>query len=305
MNSKNFIEQKVKEIKDKVENEKALLALSGGVDSSVVAIIVHKALDKNLISYFIDDYFRKKDEYKFVKDIFMPLGINVNLCDKREEMVKSLEGISDNTQKRFIFRKIFYKTLGELLQENNIKYLLQGTVQSDKEMLTRGQEQHNVGVQFQKYGIRDIIEPLSDLYKPQIREIARFLKLPKKISERQSFPGPGLIIRCLGEITREKIEIIREAQYITEQELSYLNPFQVVVSISGDLVASMRERAIPDKYMLIVRAVKSKDAMTAKAIFPSRKLKNRLEERLMNISNKIGRILWGFTDKPPATIEYI
>lgn len=304
MDYRNFIDKKIKEIKEGVKDEKSICAFSGGVDSSVTAVLAHKA-GINIENYFIDDYFRKKDEYKFVRDSFASLGIDVQLCDIQNQMLKALEGVSDNTQKRPIFREVFYKTFGKLIQETGAKYLLQGTIKADKKMYDKGQEQHNVGVPFQDYGIENVIEPLSELYKHEVREVARALGLPREISERQPFLGPGLLIRCLGKINKEKLDLIREGLAIAEEELAVYNPFQVVVAVSGDLVCSMRDRAIPDKYMLIVRAVESRDAMTAKGIIPSQAVKDRLEDRLMKSSDKVGRVLLDPTNKPLATIEYI
>ena len=305
MEYKDFIEEKINEIKNKIGDEKAIVALSGGVDSSVVAVFCNRALGKNMEAYFIDDYFRKKEEYLFVKNIFASLDINVNLCDIQEEMLAALGGVSNNSEKRPIFRRVFYETFGDLIKRTGAKYLLQGTNKADQEMLARGQLQHNVGIQFHEYGIQNVIEPVSELYKPQIRELARQVGLPKVISERQPFPGPGLLIRCLGKITREKVDLIREGLAIAEEELKQYPLFQVIVAISDDLVCSMRERAIPDKYILIVRAVNSEDAITARGVIPSQEVRNRLERRIMESSNKIGRVLWDATDKPPATIEYI
>ena len=295
----------IEKIKERVSGEeKVISALSGGVDSSVATVLAYRA-GVNLEAYFIDDYFRKKDEYTFVKEVFADLGIEVQLCDIQNKMLNTFKGISDNTQKRPIFRKIFYETFGKLIQENSVKYLLQGTIKVDKKRYEKGQLQHNIGIPFEDYGIENVIEPLSELYKHEVREVARALGLPEEISERQPFPGPGLLLRCLGEVTKEKIDLIREGLAIAEEELSYLNPFQVVVAVSDDLVCSMRNKAVPDKYMLIVRAVKSKDAMTAKGIIPSQDVKDRLEDKLMNISDKVGRVLWDPTNKPDATIEYI
>lgn len=291
-------------IKERVCGERVISALSGGVDSSVATILAYRA-GVNLEAYFIDDYFRKKDEYTFVKEVFADLGIEVQLCYIRNEMLNAFKGVSDNTQKRPIFRKIFYDTFGKLIQEKGVRYLLQGTIKVDQKMFEKGQLQHNIGIPFEDYGIENVIEPLSGLYKHEVREVARALRLPKEISERQPFPGPGLLIRCLGEVTKEKIDLIKEGLAVAEEELAVYNPFQVVVAVSDDLVCSMRNRAVPDKYMLIVRAVKSKDAMTAKGIIPSQDVKDRLEDKLMNISDKIGRVLWDPTNKPDATIEYI
>jgi len=298
------INREIKKIKERVGEERVISALSGGVDSSVATILAYRA-GVNLEAYFIDDYFRKKDEYIFVRNIFAPLGIDVKLESIQDEMLAVLEGVSDNTQKRSKFRHVFYNTFGKLIRLSGAGCLIQGTIKADQKMLEKGQLQHNVGVDFGKYGIKKVIEPLSELYKHEVREVARELGLPKEISERQPFPGPGLLLRCLGEIKKEKIDLIREGLAVAEEELASYNPFQVVVAISDDLVCSMRDRAVPDKYMLIVRAVESRDAMTAKGIIPSQELKDRLEDKLMNISNKVGRVLWDPTNKPPATIEYI
>lgn len=305
MECDKFIEEQIKKISEKVGDKTAICALSGGVDSSAVAVLAHKAIGDKLKNYFIDDYFRKKDEYAFVRDTFAKLGIEVQLCDIQEKMLGALKGISDNNEKRPVFRKVFYETFGGLVKENGSRYLLQGTIKADKKMLEKGQLQHNVGIPFQEYGIEEVIEPLTELYKPGVREVARALGLPKEISERAPFPGPGLLIRCLGEVKKEKVDLIRGGLAIAEEELAYLNPFQVVVAVSDDKVCSMIDRAVPDKYMLIVRAVKSKDAMTAEGIVPSQELKEKLEKRLMDYSNKVGRVLWDPTDKPKATIEYI
>jgi len=305
LNPEEFIEEKVNEISDIVGDNYAINALSGGVDSSVVAVLAQEA-GINVEHYFIDDFFRKKDEYEFVRDALAKRGVKVKCYDARVRMLNALEGVFENDKKRPIFIKEFYGIFGELIQESNAIHLLQGTNQADKKMFEKGQKQHNVGVPFKEYGIKHVVEPLSEIYKHQIREIARAIGLPKEISERAPFPGPGLVIRCLGEITKEKINLVREGLAIAEEELDYLNPFQVVVAISGDKVCSMIDRATPDKYMLIVRAVYSKDAMTANGIVPSYELKEKLEERLMSLpGNKIGRVLWDPTDKPKATIEYI
>jgi len=303
MDYTQFIDEQKKAISEQVSDEKVICALSGGVDSSVATVLAHRA-GVNVENYFIDDYLRKKEEYAFVRDTFARLGIKVELCDIQDEMMGALEGVSDNTQKRPIFRKVFYGAFGRIVQEKGVKYLLQGTIKADRKMFERGQLQHNVGIPFQEYGIEQAVEPLTELYKHEVREVAKLLGLPPEISERAPFPGPGLLIRCLGEVTREKVDLIREGLAAAEEELAYLNPFQVIVAVSDTLVCSMIDRAVPDKYMLIIRAVKSKDAMTAEGIVPSQELKDRLEERLMALG-KVGRVLWDPTNKPPGTIEYI
>ena len=282
MGYRQFIDEQKKAISEQVGDAKVICALSGGVDSSVATVLAHEA-GVDVENFFIDDYLRKKDEYAFVRDAFAKMDIKVGLCDIKDEMMSALEGVSDNTQKRPIFRRVFYDAFGKLVREKNVRYFLQGTIKADRKMYAKGQLQHNVDIPFGEHGIEHVVEPLVELYKPGVRNVARLLDLPPEISERAPFPGPGLLIRCLGEVT---------------------NPFQVVVAVSDDKVCSMIDRAVPDKYMLIVRAVRSKDAMTAEGIVPSQELKDRLEERLISLG-KVGRVLWDPTNKPPGTIEYI
>ena len=303
MGYRQFIDEQKKAISEQVGDAKVICALSGGVDSSVATVLAHEA-GVDVENFFIDDYLRKKDEYAFVRDAFAKMDIKVGLCDIKDEMMSALEGVSDNTQKRPIFRRVFYDAFGKLVREKNVRYFLQGTIKADRKMYAKGQLQHNVDIPFGEHGIEHVVEPLVELYKPGVRNVARLLDLPPEISVRAPFPGPGLLIRCLGEVTREKVNLIREGLAIAEEELAELNPFQVVVAVSDDKVCSMIDRAVPDKYMLIVRAVRSKDAMTAEGIVPSQELKDRLEERLISLG-KVGRVLWDPTNKPPGTIEYI
>ena len=156
MDYKQFIDEQKKAISEQVGDKKVICALSGGVDSSVATVLAHRA-GVDVENYFIDDYLRKKDEYAFVMDAFAKMGIKVRLCDIRDEMMSALEGVSDNTKKRPIFREVFYNAFGKLVQEKNVQYLLQGTIKADRKMYAKGQLQHNVGIPFEKHELNMLL----------------------------------------------------------------------------------------------------------------------------------------------------
>jgi GMP synthase (glutamine-hydrolysing) len=237
-----FIEGQVIAIRETIGNEKALVAVSGGVDSTVSALITNKALGDNLICVFIDDNFMRLGEAEQVKNILSnePLNLNVRIVTERQKFMTAMEGLSDAEEKRKAFRKTFYETLKSVADEENCKYLIQGTIRADVEETTQGvKTQHNVLEQIginpiDRFGF-NVVEPLKNLYKSQVREVARSLGVSSPVSERQPFPGPGLSIRVVGEITAEKLEEIKKATFIVEQMFETHNPSQYFAAIfSGE-----------------------------------------------------------------------
>ncbi|ARM76222.1 ATP-binding protein [Acidianus manzaensis] len=207
----------------KFKDEKILAAISGGVDSTTAAVLMYKILGKNVIPVMIDTGFLRKNEANIVKNSLKDI-IPIKIIDKSKEFISNLEGLEDAEEKRKKFRDLFYNTLSELIKEYKITYLVQGTIAADW-IETQGgiKTQHNVLVQLgidteKTWGFK-VIEPLADLYKNEVREVARYLGLPKEISERQPFPGPGLLVRIIGRVTKEKLEIEREANSIVEKYL--------------------------------------------------------------------------------------
>lgn len=233
-----FIENQVKAVKDALGDEKALVAVSGGVDSAVSAIITYRAIGDNLVCVFIDDNFMRLGEGEQVKAMFArdPVNLPVRVVNERQRFMKALEGLSDAEEKRKAFRRTFYETLRDIAREEGLRYLVQGTIKADIDETAAGiKTQHNILEQIginpvERYGFQ-IIEPVKSLYKYQVREVARVLGAPPEMAERQPFPGPGLSIRVVGEITPEKLEELKKATFIVEQAFEPHNPSQFFAAI--------------------------------------------------------------------------
>ena len=233
-----FVEGQVKAIREALGEEKALIAVSGGVDSTVSAVLTHKALGDNLTCIFLDDHFMRLGEPDMVKAALSapPLNLPVRVLKEKNRFMEALEGLSDAEEKRKAFRDTFYQTLSDVAWAENCKYLVQGTIKADIEETAGGiKTQHNILEQIgidpvEKFGYK-IVEPIASLYKYQVREVARFLGVPSELSERQPFPGPGLSVRVVGEITEEKIDQLKAATQIVEDAFKKNNPAQYFVAI--------------------------------------------------------------------------
>jgi GMP synthase (glutamine-hydrolysing) len=310
MNVKKFIDDRVGEIMKKVGSGKAISALSGGVDSSTCTVMAHWAVGENLKVVFIDDGLMRQDEPQEVKEIFAGLGIKVDIIDARNEFFAALKGKEDPEEKRKAFRQTFYSVFKRAVLESGAKFLVQGTIAADI-IETKGgvKTQHNIldqiGIDTEaEFGYR-LIEPLKDLFKPEVREVAQELGLPESIHQRMPFPGPGLATRVVGEVTPERVRTVRKATVIVEEEISALKPFQAFAVLLSDKGTGIEggKRLFGD--IIIVRSVESRDAMTAEPTpIPW--------DTLMTISRRITaevpgvvRVAYEITPKPPATIEYI
>ena len=236
-----FVEGQVKAVKEALGNRKALIAVSGGVDSTVSAVLTHRALGENLVCAFIDDNFMRIGEPDRVKGMLSapPLNLPVKVLDERARFMEALEGLSDAEEKRKAFREAFYQTLSDAAWAENCDYLVQGTIKADIDETKGGiKTQHNILEQIgidpvEKFGFK-VIEPIASLYKYQVRQVARYLGAPPVLSERQPFPGPGLSVRVVGKITREKLDQLKAATSIVEDSFSSLSPSQYfAVILSG------------------------------------------------------------------------
>ncbi|MEM1555816.1 MAG: ATP-binding protein [Candidatus Bathyarchaeia archaeon] len=230
---KTFVERQVEEIKLVVGNSRALVAISGGVDSSTCAVLTHMAIGDNLICVFLDDGFMRLSEPERVTEILSkpPLNLPVKIEQVQERFLNALAGIRDAEEKRRVFRATFYEVLSEIAKREGCEYLVQGTILADI-IETRGgiKTQHNVLEQIginprELYGFK-VIEPLASLLKWQVREVARYLKIPPEISERQPFPGPGLSVRAVGEVRPDKLMTLKKATAIVEEYLASYKPSQ-------------------------------------------------------------------------------
>ncbi len=303
---KDFIEERVEEVKKLVGKNKAVVALSGGVDSSVCAILGKMALGNRLIGIHVDTGLmdsQAKENIRILKENF---GINVVTENRSKDFFKSLKGVTDPERKRKIVGELFIRIFEEISKSMGAKYLIQGTIAPDWIESERGiKSHHNVGGLPEIMDLK-VIEPLRDLYKDEVRELAKELGLPESIYLKEPFPGPGFAIRIVGEVTPEKVEIVRRCTEIVQEEVrkARIKPWQAFavllpfrsVGVQGDIRAY--------KGVVAVRIVDSVDGMTANFTHVPHEVLRRISFRITSEVPEVGRVLFDITDKPPATIEF-
>jgi GMP synthase (glutamine-hydrolysing) len=311
LNAKKFIEEKVKEISSKVGNDLAINALSGGVDSSVVTMLGHKAIGDRLKTYFINNGIMREGEPEYVISVFKNLGVKVELVDSKEIFFDALRDITDPEEKREAITKTFYKDVfGKLVKKSSVKYLLQGTILTDVDETIAGiKRQHNVfeqlGIDPEKaFGYR-ILEPLVRLRKPAVREVAKALGLPEETYNRPPFPGPALAARVIGEVTPERIKTVRKATMIVENELKDSGAFQYLAILHEDRVTGMREGRRDFGFQIEIRCWESNDARTGSPTRLPYDTLNRLAERITTEVQSVVSVTYNITKKPPSTIEAV
>jgi len=311
MDCKKFVEEQIAQIKRAVGDAKAINALSGGVDSSLVTILGHRALGDRLKTVFIDSALMRQGEPKRVVDTFARMKIPVELVDAQDEFLSALAGLTDPEEKRQAVTDTFYsKVFGRLVRESGAKFLFHGTILTDIEETIAGiKRQHNIlaqiGIDTQETYGYTIVEPLETLRKDGVREVCRFLKLPKEIAERIPFPGPALATRIVGEVTRERLATVRAATAIVEEELADTGAFQYMAVLLNDRATGIVGNKRRFGRIIVVRCVQSTDARTATATeLPWDKL-NRICSRIVTEIEDVSRCLYDLTPKPPATIEYV
>jgi len=307
---KKFIDEKVGWLRQAIRGEKALAATSGGVDSMTVAVLGHKAVGDRLKVIFLDDGLMRAGEPKEVAGVLKRLGIEARVYDVRENFFKALKGKINPEEKRKAFRGTFYRTFAEIARDLRVKYLLQGTIAADV-LETKGgvKTQHNVLEQvgispLEEYGYK-VLEPLKDIYKPQVREVARALGLPLEVTERRPFPGPGLAVRVIGEVTPKRVDLVREATAIVEEETKGAPCFQSFAVLMQDRATGVT-KAKERKYgeIIVIRAVQSEDAMTAEPVELRWETLKRIESRIVEKLPTVTHVLYDLSGKPPATIEF-
>lgn len=310
----DFVRSAVREIRRAAGDRKCITALSGGIDSSTATILAAKAVGRKLTAVFVDHGFMREGEPELVNDTFRNFGFNFIFVEARERFLRRLEGVRDPEQKRKIIGEEFIKVFEEVARRVGAEYLLQGTIYPDRiESGVRRQSEkikthHNVAGLPTKIEFKGIIEPLRDLYKDEVRKVAQKLKLPKEIIWRQPFPGPGLAVRITGEITPEKIEVIKKADKIVTEEVekSGLKEglWQYFAVLTDTKSTGVKGDARAYGYTIAVRAVESREAMTASfAKIPYETLE-RISTRITNESPNVTRVVYDITHKPPATIEW-
>lgn len=302
MDVQKFVENAIREIREKVKDGKAIIALSGGVDSSVCTVLAYKAIGDRLIPVFVDTGLMREGEPERIKEIFGNMGLV--FIDAKDEFFKALKGVTDPEEKRKVIGELFVRIFERVAEEHNAEYLIQGTIYPDIIESQGGiKSHHNVGGFPTKYKFKDVIEPLRELYKDEVREVARYLGLPEEISERMPFPGPGLAVRIVGEVTPEKVEIVRKANKIVEEELADYEKWQCFAALIGRATGVKGDVRVWG-YIISVRAVESRDGMTADPIKIDYEKLRRIALRITGEIDKVSRVVYDITPKPPATIEY-
>jgi GMP synthase (glutamine-hydrolysing) len=311
LDAHRFISQKVKEIRKIVGKGVAINALSGGVDSSVVTALGHRALGDRLLTCFIDNGIMRQGEPKQVSALFDSLGIPIRVIDARKAFFKALKGIKDPEEKREAITQTFYKEVfGGLVVASGAKVLLQGTILTDIDETVAGiKRQHNVFAQLgidpkKAFGYR-IIEPLIQLRKDGVRKVGAALDLPASLFERIPFPGPALAARILGEVTSERVRIVRKATAIVEKELSGLKVFQYLAILHEDRVTGMRDGKRDFGYQIEVRCWDSVDARSALASRLPYDTLERIAARIVKNVPGVVSVTYNITTKPPSTIEAV
>ncbi|OGK21245.1 GMP synthase [Candidatus Roizmanbacteria bacterium RIFCSPHIGHO2_02_FULL_37_13b] len=313
--SETFIKDSITQLKDKIKG-KAIMGVSGGVDSTTAAILVNQAIGDNLFCVLVDTGFLRKGEVEKNHQMFKKIGLNVLSVDAKERFYKKLEKIIDPEEKRKIIGELFIRVFEEIAKEKKAKYFIQGTIAPDWIESGGGlrdtiKSHHNVGGLPKDINF-EIVEPLRDIYKDEVRQVGKTLGLPEEIHQKQPFPGPGLAVRILGEATVRRAEVVREACHIVETEIEEAvkkkeleKPWQYfavllplkAVGVHGDLRAY--------KNIVVVRAVTSIDGMSASYSKIPDTVLERISIQITNkLKNHVARVLYDITNKPPGTIEY-
>jgi GMP synthase (glutamine-hydrolysing) len=311
LNAQEFIKSKIEEISSCVGDGLAINALSGGVDSSVVTMLGHRALGKRLKTYFIENGLMRQGEEQEVTSLFKSLGVEVEVVDAKEQFFSALKGIDDPEEKREAITQTFYKEVfGGLVRKSGAKYLLQGTILTDVDETVAGiKRQHNV---FEQLGIDPqetfgykIIEPLVELRKDGVRKIAKALGLDESVWNRMPFPGPALAARVIGETTPEKINTVRIATAITEETLKSSGAFQYMAILHQDRVTGMRNGKREFGLQVEIRCWDSLDARTAHPTRLPFDILDKLAKRITTEVPGVVSITYNIASKPPSTVEAV
>lgn len=304
----------IEDIKNSVGKKRAIVALSGGVDSSVAALLVHKAIGDRLTAIYIDSGLMRQDETMLLEKVFKAhYKMRVKIINAKKEFLTPLKGVEDPETKRKIIGKAFIDVFEKEASKLKADFLVQGTIYPDviesagSKHSKNIKSHHNVGGLPEKMNLT-LIEPLRNFYKDEVRKIGSILKLPDAITQRQPFPGPGLAVRIIGDVTEKKLETLRRADHIFREEIEkaklHREIWQFFAVHTGILTTGVRgdNRAYGDTIAL--RALVAKDAMSAHWADLPYNLLNKVSDRIVNELREVNRVVYDITNKPPATMEW-
>jgi GMP synthase (glutamine-hydrolysing) len=311
--NKKYIDSLVEDIKESIGKEKAICALSGGVDSSVASLLVHKAIGKNLTSIYIDSGLMREGETEQLRKVFKNhFHMNVDIVDAKEIFLKALKGVVDPEQKRKMIGKTFIEVFEKEAKKLGATFLVQGTIYPDviesagSKHSQNIKSHHNVGGLPEKMNLA-LVEPLRTFYKDQVRLIGKILGLPKSITQRQPFPGPGLAVRIIGEVSSYNLEILRKADAIVQHEVKkskVKNLWQAFAIFTGIQTTGVRGDQRVYGETIAIRAIEAKDAMSADVAKLPYELLLKISNRIVTELKDVNRVVYDITTKPPATMEW-
>jgi len=310
----DLIGKMVGELKLEVGGSRAIIGLSGGIDSSVATTLAAKALGDKLTAVFVDHGFMREGEPEAIREAFQKFPINFIIANAQERFMQKLKGVVDPEMKRKVIGEEFIRVFEEIANESGAEYLIQGTIYPDRiesgfrKNSNKIKTHHNVAGLPEKIKFKKILEPLRDLYKDEVRKVARMLDLPKEIVTRQPFPGPGLAVRIIGELTEEKVRIAKKADKIVREEIEKNglaeNLWQYFAVLTDTKATGVKGDARAYGYVVAVRIAESREAMTASFAKIPYPVLEKISTRITNEIPQVTRVVYDITHKPPATIEW-
>ena len=309
-----FVEGLIDDVRESLGNEKAICALSGGVDSSVAALLVHKAIGENLTCFYIDSGLMREGETDLLREVFKEnYDMRIEIIDAQEEFLKALEGVTDPETKRKKIGETFIRVFEREAKKLGAKFLVQGTIYPDviESQGTKHSDNikshHNVGGLPEKMDFA-LVEPLRTFYKDEVRKIGEILGMPEVITKRQPFPGPGLAVRIIGAVNKDNLKILRQADKIVREEIENFgltnNLWQTFAVYTGVKTTGVRGDARVYGDTIAVRAIEAKDAMSADFAKLPWGLLQQISTRIVTEVKEVNRVVYDITTKPPATMEW-